>query len=487
MPPIAPATRQENLPLSFAQQRLWFLHQLEAGSVAYNVQAAVKMTGPLNIPALERSLSEIVKRHESLRTRFGKVDGQPVQLIDDAMPVRFELTDLSRLAASVREAEAGRLAREEAISDFDLEHGPLLRAALLKLETDAHIALLTMHHIVSDGWSMGVLTRELGLLYEAFTNGAESTLAELPIQYADYAVWQRDWLQGEMLKREIAYWKTQLDGAPPVLELPTDRPRPGVLTMKGAMLPIALPQSLTEDLKAFSRQKKVTLYMTLLAVFKILLWYYSRQTDIVVGTPVANRNRIETEDIIGLFVNTLPLRTNLAGDPLFSELLKRVRETTLGAYAHQSLPFEKLVEELKPERDPSRNAIFQVMFGLHTMPAAPLDLPDLKLAPFEIENTTAKFDLLLNLEETPQGLAGGLDYSTDLFDTATAAALLEDYTLLLHRIMEQPDARLSRFAESLDDAARQRHLLKEKELEETRRRKYANIRRRAQVGTSEGR
>jgi amino acid adenylation domain-containing protein len=487
MLPIAPVPRERNLPLSFAQQRLWFLHQLEPGSVAYNVLAAMRMTGPLNVPALEQSLSEIVRRHEGLRTRFVKVDGQPVQLIDDAMPVRFEITDLTGLPATAREAEAARLAQEQARREFDLKHGPLLRADLLRLEADEHIVLLTMHHIVSDGWSMGVLTRELGLLYEAFTSGAESTLAELPIQYADYAVWQREWLRGEVLERQIAYWKRQLDGAPPVLELPTDRPRPEVQTMRGAMLPIALPRSLTQDLKAFSRREEVTLYMTLLAVFKILLWHYSRQTDIVVGTPIANRNQIETESIIGLFVNTLALRTDLAGDPPFSELLKRIRETTLGAYAHQGLPFEKLVEELKPERDPSRNAVFQVMFGLHTVPAAPLELAELKLAPFEIENTTAKFDLLLNLEETPQGLVGALDYSTDLFDTSTAAAMLEDYTLLLRRIIEQPDARLSRLAESLDDAARQRHLLKEKELEETRRRKYSKIKRQALVGTYEGR
>jgi amino acid adenylation domain-containing protein len=484
-PPIVAVARDGHAPLSFSQQRLWFLGQLEQSTAAYNILAAMRMIGPLDVGALERSLGEIVRRHESLRTRFVKVDGQPVQLVEDAMPVRFEVTDLSTLPETEWEAETMRLAREEASSEFDLARAPLLRAKLLTRGADDHVALLSTHHIVSDGWSMGVFVRELGALYEAYARGADSPLPELAVQYADYATWQREWLRGEVLERQVGYWKRQLEGAPPVLELPTDRPRPATQSFRGAMLPVAVPQSLTEALKDLSRREEVTLYMTLLAAFKILLWHRSRLTDIVVGTPVANRNRVETEEVIGFFVNTLVLRTDLAGDPSFRELLKRIRETALGAYAHQALPFEKLVEELKPERDPGRHAVFQVMFGLHTLPAAPLELAGLQLIPFEIDNTTAKFDLLVNLEETPQGLAGNLEYSTDLFEASTAAAMLEDYKLLLQLVVEQADARLSQLGETIAEDARRRDALKEEGLAETRRLKYKKIKRRPLVGTYE--
>src|SRR6266545_2959859 len=341
----------KSFPLSYAQQRLWFLDQLTPGQSIYNVPAAVKLEGKLEIGALEQALSELVRRHESLRTTFMMAGDEPVQVIGEAKAVKLEVEGLSGLGESEREAEARMLATEEANRAFNLTTGPLLRVRLLKLDAEDHVLMFTMHHIVSDGWSMGVLTRELGVLYEAYSRGQRSPLEELKIQYPDYAVWQRERLRGEVLERMLNYWKKQLGGAPPVLELPVDHSRPPVRSGRGARLEVAIAEEVVTGLKELSQKGGVTLFAVLLAAWQVLLSRYSGQDDIVIGTPIAGRVRAETEKLIGFFVNTLALRTDLSGNPTFLELLRRVKEVTLEAYAHQELPFEKLVEELHLERD----------------------------------------------------------------------------------------------------------------------------------------
>ena len=311
--------------------------------------------------ALERSFNEVVRRHEALRTTFAEMDGRPVQIIADSLTIGLRIDDLSALPEDDREAEAARLANLEAQQPFDLRSGPLLRTRLLKLAEDHHCVLLTMHHIVSDGWSAGVFIREVAGLYQAYSRKEESPLEELPIQYADYAAWQRQWLSGDVLEQQLSYWKDQLQAASAVLELPTDRPRPAVQTFRGSSLPVYLSKQVTDSLKALSRSEAATLFMVMLAAFKALLYRYSRQTDICVGTPIANRSRAEVEPLIGFFVNTLVLRSQLAPGLTFRQLLKRVREVALAAYAHQDIPFEQLVEQLQPQRDLSHNPLFQVM------------------------------------------------------------------------------------------------------------------------------
>src|ERR1700754_899143 len=341
---IRPGVRNGPVPLSFAQQRLWFLDQLEPGLVAYNVPAAVRLVGKLDVAILNWSLNEIVRRHEILRTTFDSVTGQPVQIVNPTLQLSISVADLTSLADELREREALRLAQEEAQRPFDLIRGPLIRAALLRLRTEEHVLILTMHHIVSDGWSQGVLKTELGALYEAGINGRSSPLPELSIQYADFAQWQRGWLKDDELDRQLGYCRKQLTGAPPSVDLPNDGARPPQLNYRGATFLFDLSPELSESLTALSRREGTTLFMTLLAAFKALLFRYTGQSDIVVGTPVANRNREEVEGLIGFFVNTLALRTDLSGNTTFRELLHCVREVSLGAYAHQDLPFELLVE-----------------------------------------------------------------------------------------------------------------------------------------------
>jgi non-ribosomal peptide synthetase component F len=443
VPPIVTVGRDRPLPLSFAQQRLWFIDQLEPGSSSYNVPAAVRLSGGLNVAALERTLSEIIRRHEVLRTTFAVRDGEPVQVIHEAAPLSLEVLDLSGLDEAEREAEALSLAAAEVRHPFDLARGPLLRVKLIRLGEQEHLVLMVMHHIVTDGWSVGVLIREVAALYEAYAQGQESPLDELPVQYADFAVWQREWLQGEALEAQLAYWREQLAGAPEVLELPTDRPRSATRTHRGAHEAMTLTEELSERLRVLSRRSGVTLYMTLLAAWQTLLHHYSGQDDIVVGTDVANRNRAETEPLIGFFVNMLVLRTNLSGDPTFSELLKRVREVCLGAYAYQDVPFEKLVEELRPERTLSHAPLFQMVFTLQNAPAEDLKLPGLRLSAVEADHAVAKFDLVFNLQEVGGKLVGGLEYSTDLFDAPTVARILKHYETLLEGVAAQPNLRLS--------------------------------------------
>jgi len=439
-------------PASFAQQRLWFLNQLEPRSPAYNIPAAVRLEGWLNLEALERSLHEVVRRHESLRTTFAVADGQPVQVIAPTLPLTLQVVELEHLSADERDAATLRMAGEEAREPFDLSVGPLLRARLLKLSEDEHVLLLTMHHIVSDGWSAGVFIREMAALYETFSRGDESPLEELPIQYADYAEWQREHLRGEVLEGLLQYWKAQLGGPLPVLQLPTDRPRQTVQGNRGARIGVKLGTKLTEQLKELSRREGATLFMTLLASFDVLLYRYTGQEDVLVGTDVANRNRSEIEGLIGFFVNMLVMRANLSGTSSFRELLGRVREVALGAYAHQDLPFERLVEELQPERSLSYNPLFQVAFVLHnTLPPA-LALPNLKLSPVEVSTGAAIFDLLLSMAESPNGLIATLNYNADLYDDITITRMLEHFKNLLESIVANPDELISELRLLRDEA-----------------------------------
>ncbi|MET0621448.1 MAG: amino acid adenylation domain-containing protein [Pyrinomonadaceae bacterium] len=441
---IEPAPRTGELPLSYAQQRQWFLQQLEPGTGAYNMPKAVQISGALDVEALERAVTEVVRRHEVLRTVFVAEDGQPRQVIKPPFPMRVEVTDISGLEAEERERETSRLSDEEAGRPFDLEEGPLLRVGLIRLAPEEHIVHLTMHHIASDGWSIGVLTREIVTLYDAFAHGRPSPLPELPIQYADYAAWQQSWLNGEVLEQQLNYWKQQLQGAP-VLELPTDRPRPPVQTFRGGREVINLGPELTAGLQALSLREGATLFMTLLAGWQLLLSRYSGQEDISVGTFIANRNRAETENLIGFFINNLVFRLDLSGDPTFLELLARARAVALGAYAHQDVPFELVLEALHPERDASRTRLFQVMFVMQNMPQAGVEVTEARFSPVEEKDPArSNFDLTLWMWEGPSGLTGWLDYSTDIFETATIVRLKEHFKILLEGIASTPEQHVRR-------------------------------------------
>jgi acyl carrier protein len=442
-PPLRPADRSGPLPLSFAQQRLWFLDQLVPDSALYNVPAPLRLEGTLDTAALEHSLTELVRRHEVLRTSFPSEAGQPLQVIAPPAPLPLERVDLSALSADEREAEARRLIEAECRKPFSLARGPLLRALLLKLADTEHVLVLNLHHIVSDGWSMGVLVREVVALYEAFCQGRPSPLPELPVQYADFAAWQRQWLQGEALEAQFSYWRQQLAGAPQVLELPTDRPRPAMQSYRGATLWRLMPAALGQALQAFCQREGVTSFMALLAGFQSLLSRYSGQTDIVVGTDIAGRTHADTEGLIGFFVNQLVMRGDLSGDPSFRELLGRARQASLGAYAHQDIPFEELVRVLNPERSLAHAPIFQVKLVLQNTPAIELKLPGLAFRGVESNTGAAKFDITLSVDETPEGLACVCDYSTDLFDAGTMARMLEHLQVLLEAAVANPDMRLS--------------------------------------------
>jgi amino acid adenylation domain-containing protein len=442
-PAIEPLPRDGNIPLSFAQARLWFLNQLEGGSATYNIPVALRLTGFIDVAALEQAIGEIVQRHEVLRTTFHMVNGVPVQVIAPTSSVPLSVVDLQALPEEEQSTEVQRLATEDARAIFDLTNSPLLRVTLLRLEEKSHVLLLVMHHIISDGWSLGIFVRELSTVYEAFSKGAPSPLPALAVQYADFTRWQQQWLNGEVLEVQLNYWQQQLAGAPSLLELPTDRSRPPVQTFRGSIHPVKLDRNLTQKLKNLSQQSGATLFMTLLAAFVTLLSRYSGQQDIVVGSPIANRNRAEVEGLIGFFANTLALRTDLSGDPTFTELLSRVREVTMGAYAHQDLPFEKLVEAVQPERALSRNPLVQVVFALQNAPIPSLELPGLKLDLWEFDFGTVRFDLEVLLREVPEGLSGHFVYSTDLFDSATIARMAGHFQTLLESIAANSEQRLS--------------------------------------------
>ena len=426
--------------LSFAQQRLWFLDRLESGGGAYIISGALELNGVLDSAALERAAAALVERHEALRTVFVEVEGEPRQVVREAGGWALAVTDLT---GQPRERLKACL-RVEAARGFDLAQGPLFRAHLYRLAPDTHVLLLAMHHIVSDGWSMGVLIRELSELYRGFLQGAPATLTPLRVQYRDFARWQRGWLKGEVLERELAHWRERLKGAPQVLELPTDRARPAVETHRGAAYTLTLPKDLVDRLRELSRREGATLFMTLLAGFALLLSRYSNQPDLLIGTPVANRNRAEIEPLIGFFVNTLVLRADATGEPSVREFIARMRETCLEAYAHQDLPFERLVEELHPVRDLSRNAVFQAMFALQNAPHGALELPGLTLKSVETGAGAAQFDLSLLAWETPQGgLGAAFTYATDLFDASTVARMGSHWRALLEAMVATPERRVA--------------------------------------------
>ncbi len=448
-------TESEPAPLSFAQQRIWFLDQLEPENPLYNIHTGVELLGPLNVPVLRRSIAEILRRHEALRTTFAVIDDHPVQVINENAIFKLPVNDLQALDESQRQSKVSAWTEEDARRRFDLTKGPLLRANLLRLGETEHVLLVTIHHIISDGWSVGVFVRELAALYEAYTAGRPSPLQELSIQYADFAAWQRDWLQGERLEEQLSYWRAQLSDAPQLLKLPTDRLRPPVQSYKGAHETLFLCESLSRSLKELSRREGATLFMTLLAAFSTLLYRYSSQRDVLVGTPIANRNRAETESLIGFFVNTLIFRTRLSERMTFRELLGQVRETALEAYAHQDLPFEKLVEELQPQRSLSHSPVFQVMFDLQNAPMRDLELQGLRLTPLPFDSRMAKFDLVLTVGETDGRMSGQLEYNTDLFDAATIRRMARHLEHLLETAVSNPDEQVSRLPLLTDDERRQ--------------------------------
>ncbi|MFS8086016.1 MAG: condensation domain-containing protein, partial [Acidobacteriota bacterium] len=440
---IAHVERNGTAPLSFTQQQFWLLDQTGPNRATYNVLTAVKIAGVLDVMRLGKALKQIVARHEVLRTSIVVEQGSPLQMISETMPVSLQISDLTKLSVAEREERMNQATAAEAEDPFDLSKGPLFRSHLLTLSDDEHVLLLTFHHIVFDGWSEGLLLRELAALYEISGGDGSIDLPHLPIQYADFARWQRQSLQGETLERQLDYWKHQLANAPSALDLPADYSPPATRSFDGARQSVLLPSNLTESLRLLSRSENVTLFMTLLAAFQTLLFRYSGREDIIVGSPVAGRNLLETENLIGAFVNTLALRADLAGNPSFSEFLARVRETVLGAFSHQELPFEKLVEELNPERGVNRTPLFQVMFALQNTPEHDLAGSELKLTPLELRSATAKFDLTLEVEEQTNGLCLTFEYSTDLFAAETIERMLAHFRNLLTAVANEPNVRLA--------------------------------------------
>jgi amino acid adenylation domain-containing protein len=432
------ATEQTfTFPLSFGQQRLWFHQQLEPKLPLYNIPVAYRLNGKLDIPILERSLNEIIRRHEAFRTTFMMEDEQPVQVVHAILTVKLPVIDLQMLPQLVRESEVSRLLKEEAQQPFDLTHGPLLRFQVLRLGPEEHVFLFTVHHIIFDDWSMGIFCQELQALYTAHKEEKPCTLPELPIQYADYAVWQREW-EMKIFEKQLVYWEQQLKDAPTFLELPTDRPRPSVQTHHGNTFSFTFSRDMLQMLHGFSRKENVTPFMLLLSAFQALLARYTAQNDIVVGSPVINRNRIEVEPLIGFFVNTLVMRTDLSGTPTFRELLRRVRKVALDAYTYDNLPFEKLIDALQLERDLSYSPIFQVMFALHNVSSSTLKLSGLSVSQLETNSGTAKFDLSLTIA-TGDELVGVLEYNTDLFNRETMVRMAEHFQILLKGAITHPD------------------------------------------------
>jgi amino acid adenylation domain-containing protein len=449
----------DTFALSFGQQRLWFVQRLSPDSYVYNIPHALRLEGRLDLGALEAALTEIVRRHEILRTTFVVRDGEPVQVVGPPRGVALEVEDYTRLDDAEREAEVLRAATQRARAVFDLERGPLFRAYVFRLAPDEHVLLICMHHILSDGWSLGVFYRELEALYAAFAEGRPSPLEELPIQYVDFAVWQREYLKGEALERQVEYWRQQLSDSLTPLELPTDRPRPAIQTFVGATESKLLPARITTELEELSRQTGATMFMTTAAVYQMLLHLYTGRPDVVIGTATANRTRAEFEALIGFFTNTLVLRTDFSGNPTFRELLGRVREAALGAYSHQDVPFEKLVEEIEPKHNLSYSPLFQATFLFEEAESQPIKLPGLRVRAFHLEGASAKWDLSLAVVDTRQGLLAMLDYNIDLFEPETIRRMLGHLEQLLETIVADPDARVSQL--SLLTEAERRQLVVE--------------------------
>jgi len=425
--------------LSYQQQRMWILHQLEPTSAALNSAAAVRLRGPFDVAAMNYSLSEIVRRHESLRTTFELRDGEPVQVVHEVSEWKLPLLDLSALPEAQQEQELEALMTREAERPYVLTEGPVLRTTLIKLGDEHHILQIVIHHIVSDGWSIGVLVKEVAALYQAYIRREASPLPELPVQYADYAEWQREWLQGRAAAKQLSYWKRQLSGSPPSLEVPVDRERPAVVSYRGATLTFALGEELSSNLTALALREGATLFMVLLAAFKTLLHRYTTQTDIVVGTNIANRSRSQLENLIGCFVNNLALRTDLSGNLRFREVLARVREITLAAYANQDLPYEVLLDALRAEQGFRADQLFQVMFVLQNNPMPPARLEGLEVSFIPVGTEAAAFDLILFMSEWKRGLAGYLQYDSDLFEASTVNRMVERFNVLLQQVVVDPD------------------------------------------------
>jgi amino acid adenylation domain-containing protein len=442
-PEIPRIDRSGPLPLSFAQQRLWFLSQLDPESAVYNIGIALRMRGPLNVPAAEQALAEIINRHEDLRTSFVRVNGVPHAVIGDGKNWALQVIDVKHLADGGVDSELYRFAGQLTFQPFDVSHGPLFRAHLLTIASDDHILALTMHHIISDGWSVGVLVREFSELYPTFAEGRQPSLAPLAIQYVDFAAWQRRWLESGELDRQLPYWKKQLRGAPPVVGFPPDRRRHGADMFRGCRSKLLIPRQLATALEQLSQRHGVTLFMTLLAAFNLLLARYSGQDDIVVGSPSANRNRAELHPLIGFFVNNLVLRTDLSGNPTFAELLSRVREVTLGAYEHQDVPFDTLVHAVHAERSLEHSPLFQVMFILQNFPLEDLDLAGLKTTPLEPEVEHARFDLTVEVFPRHGELCAYFDYNSDLYEPDTIARIQQHYIALLQAVCADPDQRIA--------------------------------------------
>ncbi|MEO7676802.1 MAG: condensation domain-containing protein, partial [Verrucomicrobiota bacterium] len=434
----------ESLPLSFAQQRLWFFSQLEPASPLYNIPAALRLTGTLNPDALRQSLVSILERHEALRTNFVSNSGMPVQVIRSEINLDLPVIDLSASAVETRAAEIESTLLRESQKPFDLAHELLFRAKLFRVSAQEHILFLNIHHIVSDEWSMRIFFRELADFYSNFSGGKTSEPAELPIQYADFAIWQREFLSGDVLEKEIAYWKNQLGENLAPAEIPPDHPRPPVPSYPGDSKVLDLPIALATALRELSRREGATLFMTLTAAFKTLLFRYTGEEQVTIGSPISGRNKVETENLIGFFVNTIVLRTAVSGEISFRELLGRVRETTLGAYAHQDLPFEKLVEELQPDRVAGQVPFIQAMFALQNATTDKPNLSGLEVEPIELDTRTAKFDLTLVARETPRGLTIILEYNTDLYDGGTVGRMLGQYGCLLEAMVANPAEKISR-------------------------------------------
>ena len=441
---IIPASRETNrFPLSYAQQRMWFLEQLEPGTPLYNNPAAVMLTGQLDIAAMQKTLDEMSRRHEVLRTTFASEKGKPVQIIHPELKLNLEQLDLSELPPEEREKELKEAADKAAQHPFDLGKGPLLRTVLIRLDEQKHVLLLTMHHIISDAWTLTIFIREVAQLYEAFSQGKNIKLPPLPIQYADFARWQHDWLKGRIVEEQIAYWKANLSAGASAIDLPADHSRPKYQTFNGDVVTFTIDENTTKKLEKQSQQHDVTLFMTLLAALDVILSRYSGETDISVGTPIAGRNRTETEFLMGVFVNTLVMRVDLSDDPTFAELLHRVKDVALGAYSHQDVPFEMIVEALKPQRDMSRTPFFQTMFVLQNAPAQPLKLSNIDIEPLELHTPTAKFDLTLVLEPNEKGMDGQIVYNTNLFEKETITRFVGHLLSILTEISDQTEQRIS--------------------------------------------
>ena len=481
IPSIKPVSREQKLPLSFAQQRLWFFAQLEPNSPAYNIPAAFRLQGQLKIDVLVKTLQTIIQRHEILRTNFTQVGDEAVQIIHPALDFQPKIVDLVNLPQNLQAQKINELAEQEASQPFDLEKDLLLRVTLIRLNDLEHAILFVIHHIISDGWSMEILIKEIVTIYKALTLGKPSPLPELQLQYVDYAVWQRKWLQDRVLDQQLNYWKQQLGNNLSVLKLPIANPQPEVRTFRGGRQLIVIDKVLSAELKKLSAKNGVTLFMTLLAAFQTLLHCYTDREDLVIGTDIANRNRGEIESSIGFFVNQLVLRTDLSGNPTFQKLLTRVRRVTLDAYANQDLPFDKLVEALNPKRDLSYRPLFQVKMVLQNAPTSSLELPDLQLSLIDVDKETAEYDLLLNLEDTETGLNCLLKYDADLFNKNKIAELLENLELIISTIARQPELKLTELKSILHEADKQKHEAKQSEYQKTLSKKLGKIRRKSVI------